>query len=138
MGEAYRIGLSAGAGTAIGLVAAGLVARLPRGAAGAAFLAALLAGVLGWIVFGWAEAVAGVVGGTLGGAGAATLVRGSLRRGGTPAGTATIFALAGVVMFLVALIPVAGYLEAIALPVVAARARRRAGEKYAGLRTLAR
>ena len=49
-----------------------------------------------------------------------------------------IFALGGLVLFLVALIPVAGYLEAIALPVVAARARRRAGEKYAGLRSLAR
>jgi hypothetical protein len=138
MGEAYRIGLSAGAGAAIGLVAAGLIARLPRGGAGAAFLAAVIAGVLGWIAFGWPEAVAGAVGAALGGAGAATLVRGALRRGGTSGGTAAIFTLLGVAMFLVALIPVAGYLEAIAVPIVAARARRRAGEKYAGLRTLAR
>jgi hypothetical protein len=138
MGEAYRIGISAGAGVAIGLAAAGLTARLPRGAAGAALLAAVIAGVLGWIVFGWPEAVAGVIGGALGGGSAATLARGALRRGGTTGGTMVLFVLAGVVLFLVALIPVAGYLEAIALPIVAARARRRAGEKYAGLRSLAR
>ena len=137
MGEAYRIGLSAGVGTAIGIVTAGLVGRLPRGAAGAAVLSAVLAGVLAWLVFGWAAAVAGVIGGALGGAGATTLVRGSLRRGGTPGGTAVIFGLFGVAAFLFALVPLVGYLEAIALPVVAARARRRAGEKYAGLRSLA-
>ncbi|MDX6442626.1 MAG: hypothetical protein QOE43_2355, partial [Gaiellaceae bacterium] len=31
-----------------------------------------------------------------------------------------------------------GYLEALALPVLAARLRRRAPERYAGLRTLAK
>jgi hypothetical protein len=98
----------------------------------------VIAGVLGWIVFGWPEAVAGVIGGAIGGASAATLARGALRRGGTPGGTTVIFALGGLLLFLVALIPVAGYLEAIALPIVAVRARRRAGEKYAGLRSLAR
>jgi hypothetical protein len=46
--------------------------------------------------------------------------------------------LSAVAVFLIALIPVAGYLEALALPIAAARARRRAGEKYAGLRTLAK
>ncbi|MDX6411967.1 MAG: hypothetical protein QOE91_1483 [Gaiellaceae bacterium] len=138
MGEAYRIGISAGAGVAIGVVVAGLIARLPRGGAGAAFLAAVIAGVLGWIVFGWPEAVAGAIGGGLGGASAAILARGALRRGGTTGGTTVLFGLAGVVLFLVALIPVAGYLEAVAVPIVAARARRRAGEKYAGLRSLAR
>ena len=35
-------------------------------------------------------------------------------------------------------IPVVGYLEAIALPAVAARLRRRSPERYAGLRTLAK
>ena len=37
-----------------------------------------------------------------------------------------------------ALVPVVGYLEAVALPAVAARARRRSPERYAGLRSLAR
>jgi hypothetical protein len=138
MGEAYRIGVSAGAGVAIGLVAAALLARLPRGGVGAGVLAAVIAGVVGWIVFGWQEATAGAVGGLLGGVSTAILVRGSLRRGGTTAGTALLLSLSAVAVFLLALIPVAGYLEALVLPVVAARSRRRAGEKYAGLRTLAK
>ena len=37
-----------------------------------------------------------------------------------------------------AFVPVAGYLEAVALPVLALRLRRRTPERYAGLRTLAR
>jgi hypothetical protein len=138
MGEAYRIGVSAGAGVAIGLVAAALLARLPRGGVGAGVLAALIAGVVGWIVFGWPEATAGALGGLSGGVSTAVFARGSLRRGGTAAGTALLLLLSAVAVFLIALIPVAGYLEALVLPVVAARARRRAGEKYAGLRTLAR
>jgi hypothetical protein len=138
MGEAYRIGVSAGAGAAIGMIAAALLTRLPRGAAGAVVLAAVVAGVLGWILFGAAEASAGAIGGVFGAASTATLARGALRRGGTGAGTALLLSLSGVAVFLIALIPVAGYLEAIALPVIAARARRRAGEKYAGLRTLAK
>jgi hypothetical protein len=138
MGEAYRIGLSLGAGAAIGMVAAALLTRLPRGGAGAAVLGAVVAGVLGWIIFGTAEAVAGAVGGVLGAASTAILARGSLRRGGTAAGTALLLTLSAAAVFLIALIPAAGYLEAIAMPLLAARARRRAGEKYAGLRTLAR
>jgi hypothetical protein len=35
-------------------------------------------------------------------------------------------------------IPAVGYLEALALPALAARLRRRAPERYAGLRTLAK
>jgi len=35
-------------------------------------------------------------------------------------------------------VPFLGYLEALALPALAARARRREPERYAGLRTLAR
>jgi hypothetical protein len=38
----------------------------------------------------------------------------------------------------IAFIPVAGYLVAIALPLLALRLRRAAPERYAGLRTLAR
>ena len=37
-----------------------------------------------------------------------------------------------------AFVPVAGYLEALALPAFAARLRRRQPERYAGLRTLAK
>jgi hypothetical protein len=35
-------------------------------------------------------------------------------------------------------VPALGYLEALALPVLAARLRRRMPERYAGLRTLAK
>jgi hypothetical protein len=138
MGEAYRIGVSAGAGVAIGLVAAALLARLPRGGLGAGVLAAVVAGVIGWIVFGWPEATAGAIGGLIGGICTAIFARGSLRRGGTATGTALLLVLSAVAVLVIALIPVAGYLEALVLPVAARRAHRRAGEKYAGLRTLAR
>jgi hypothetical protein len=37
-----------------------------------------------------------------------------------------------------ALVPLLGYVEAVALPALAARLRRRSPETYAGLRTLAR
>ena len=39
---------------------------------------------------------------------------------------------------LLALVPAAGYLEALAAPLLGQRLRRRAGERYAGLRILAR
>jgi hypothetical protein len=138
MGEAYRIGLSAGAGVAIGFVAAALLARLRGGGAAAGILAAAVGAVLGWIVFGGPEAVAAAVGGLLGGVSCATLARGSLRRGGTSGGTAALLVLSAAAVFVIALIPVAGYLEALVMPIVAARSRRRAGEKFAGLRTLAK
>lgn len=134
MWEAYRIGLCAGVGTALGLIAAGLVRRT-----GAGVLAGAVAAVLAGIVFGWiGEAIGGGAGGLLGGYGAAGIASGSLRRGGTAGGTAMLFVLAAIGVMVVSLIPLVGYLVAVALPVFAARSRRRAGEKYAGLRTLAK
>ena len=69
---------------------------------------------------------------------AAFLVAGTLGRGGTRGGTAALVVGSGVVLAGLAFIPVAGYLEAVAVPVLAARARRRRPGRYAGLRTLAR
>jgi hypothetical protein len=43
-----------------------------------------------------------------------------------------------VVLAGLAFVPVVGYIEAVLVPALAARARRRAGERYAGLRTLAK
>ena len=63
---------------------------------------------------------------------------GALRRGGTRGGTAALVALAALVVAVLALIPGVGYLEALALPALGARIRRRGGERYAGLRILAR
>jgi hypothetical protein len=51
---------------------------------------------------------------------------------------ALILAGAAVAVFTLALVPIVGFLEAVAIPALAMRARRRAGEKYAGLRTLAK
>jgi hypothetical protein len=138
MHEVWRISISAGAGAALGLVAAGLLARFARGAVGAALLALVAGGLLAWLVFDWKAGVAGAVGGALGGFGAGIFVRGAVRRGGTAAGTAVLLAGAAAVVFALALIPIVGFLEALAIPALAVRARRRAGEKFAGLRTLAK
>lgn len=138
MHEVWRISISAGAGAAIGLVAAGLLSRFARGAVGAAFLALVAGGALTWIVFDWKAGIAGAAGGALGGFGAGIFVRGAVKRGGTAAGTAVLLAGAAAVVFALGLIPIVGFLEALAIPALAVRARRRAGEKFAGLRTLAK
>ena len=138
MHEVWVIGISAGAGAAVGIAAAGLLARSARAPIAAAMLALAVSGVLAWLVFDWKAAVAGAAGGLLGGFGAGVFVRGAVRRGGTSAGTAVLLVGAAAVAFALALIPIVGFLEAVAIPAFALRARRRAGEKYAGLRTLAK
>jgi hypothetical protein len=45
---------------------------------------------------------------------------------------------AALVVAALAFIPIVGYLEAVVVPVLAARLRGRAAERYAGLRTLAK
>ena len=137
MHDVWLIGFAAGAGASFGLLLAGVLGSL-RGAAAIATFGAAAAGAGFGLIFGWPEAVAGTVGGLLGGFGATVFVGGAIRRGGTAGGTALLVIVAAVGTFLLALIPFVGYLEAAALPVLAARARKRAGEKYAGLRTLAR
>jgi hypothetical protein len=47
-------------------------------------------------------------------------------------------AIAALVLAILAWIPVFGYIEAVLVPALAARLRRRAPERYAGLRSLAR
>src|SRR5207249_8425593 len=88
----------------------------------AALVLAAGAGVaVGFALGQWDEAVGGGVGGALGSIGAAQLVSGALRRGGSRFGTAIFIALAAVVLAAVAWIPVAGYLEATLLPALAVR-----------------
>jgi hypothetical protein len=138
MWEWYRIGLSLGLGIGIGGVLAALAAPRRTLVVLVAALAAAGGAGAGYAIDGWHEAVAGGVGGALGAAVIASFVTGALERGGTRGGTAVLVSLASLVLAALALIPVVGYLEAVALPALRARARRREGERYAGLRSLAR
>ena len=134
MGDWYTIGILVGLGAAIGVAATGLLRRV--------LVALIVAGAVSLaigLVFGqWDEAAGGLVGSFCGSLGSATLVAGALRRGGTRGGTAALLALAAVVGAALAFVPVLGYLEALAVPVLGARLRRRSPDTHAGLRTLAR
>jgi hypothetical protein len=136
--EAYRIGVAAGIGVGAAVLAVGWLARSRAGIAAAFVAAAAVGGVVGFLIDDWSEAVAGVVGAILGGVGAAQIVRGALRRGGTTGGTGILVGLAGIGLAALALVPVVGYIEAVGIPAFAARLRRRQPERYAGLRSLAR
>ncbi len=143
MGWWYWIGVSAGLGTALGVLFAGYLgaarAVLVMGGLAALGLGAAAGYAIdAWQPGGWGDIVAGAAGGALGLLGAAQVVAGALRRGGTRGGTATLVTAAALVAAGIAFIPVAGYLEALALPALAARLRRSQPERYAGLRTLAR
>ena len=138
MGDWYEIGITVGLGVAAGVAFAGVLAGLRFGFA-TTLLGALIVGVVaGLLVNGWIGAAGGVVGAVIGAISAAAIVRGANRRGATIGGTAFLLLGAAIVLGLLALIPVVGYLEAVALPVVAARRARSGPEKYAGLRSLAK
>jgi len=138
MGSWYWIGVTVGLSVAIGVLLVGLLAGI-RWAVGLALIAAAGAGVLvGLALGGWDEAVGGLAGGVLGALGAAQVVSGTLRRGGTRFGTAALVGGVAVVLAAIAWIPIVGYLEAALVPAFGARLRRRAPERYAGLRSLAR
>jgi hypothetical protein len=138
MWEWYRIGLSLGLGIGVGGVLAALAAPRRALVVLVAAIAAAAGAAVGYAIGGWHEAVAGGVGGGLGAVVIASFVTGALGRGGTRGGTALLVSLASLVLAALALIPVVGYLEAVALPALRARARKHEGERYAGLRSLAR
>lgn len=134
MGAWYTIGILAGLGAAIGLACTAALRR-PLPAVG---LAVVAGAVIGFVAFGWAQAVGGIVGAVCGALGSAPLVAGTLRRGGTRGGTAMLLGLVALVGAALAFVPVLGYLEAGAVPLLGARLRRRSPDRHAGLRTLAR
>jgi hypothetical protein len=138
MWEWYRIGVAAGIGVGIALVAAGWLAKSRSGALLSILIGAAAGIAVGFALGNWQEAVGGAIGGVLGGLGGAPLAAGTLRRGGTVSGTGILIGVAGLALAALALVPFLGYLEAVALPALAARAHRREPERYAGLRTLAR
>ena len=136
METVYLVGLFAGLGASLGLAFAGVLAGTRGGYVPAAVLAAVAAVLLGLFLAGWPEAIAGAVGGLLGGAGAGPVVRGTLERGGTRGATALLVVLVALAGAVLAFIPLVGYVEAVALPLLARRIRSRGGERYAGLRSL--
>jgi hypothetical protein len=143
MGGWYWIGVCVGLGAAAGVVLSGISGASRVALPIAGLLATAAGGGIGYALDlahpgGYGDIAGGVVGGIVGVLGAAQVVRGTLRRGGTRGGTAALIAGAAVVIAALAWVPLLGYLEALALPALAARIRRRAAERYAGLRTLAR
>ena len=134
MGAWYTIGVLVGIGTALGVLAVA-VARRP---ALAVLPAALVAAAVGMLVWHWGQAIGGAVGVACGTVGATPLVAGTLRRGGTRGGTATLLGAASLGLAALAFVPVVGYLEALAVPLLGLRLRRRTPDRHAGLRSLAR
>ena len=130
----YSIGILVGLGASIGVAAVAVLARtLP-----ALVVAAVVAVAIGFAVGEWDEAVGGLVGAVCGTLGAAPIVAGALRRGGTRGGTAILLCLVALVGAALAFVPVLGYLEALAVPALGARLRRRSPDRHAGLRVLSR
>jgi hypothetical protein len=138
LGAWYTIGLCLGIGLGIGVVLVGVLGSNLLGAGVGAIVGAAIGVAVGLGIGGAAEAIAGVVGGFLGGLSAAAVVRGALRRGGTRIGIAAYVGVLGLLICMLALIPVLGYVEAVAIPLGAARMRGRQAARFAGLRTLAK
>ena len=138
MGGWYTVGLAAGLGAALGVLAAALLAATRAGVPGSALLGAVAGGLVALIFGDWPEVLAGALGGLLAAAGAAPVARGTLARGGTRAGTAMLLGLSALVLAGLAFVPFVGYAEPLVVAVLGVRLRRRAGERYAGLRILAR
>jgi hypothetical protein len=138
MGDWYTIGLALGLGTAIGVLFAGLLSATPLGRAAAVVLAGAAGALAGAMIEDWTEIAGGAIGGLVSAVAAAIVVAGALRRGGTRGGLALIVAAIAAGLAVLAFVPVAGYLIAVAVPVLALRLRRTQSERYAGLRALAK
>ncbi|HEY6960712.1 MAG TPA: hypothetical protein VI408_02360 [Gaiellaceae bacterium] len=134
MGDWYSIGILVGLGAAIGVASTAALLRVAAGLVLSVFVAI----VIGFAFGQWDEAAGGFVGALCGSLGIAPVVTGTLRRGGTRGGTATLLAGASLVGAALAFVPVVGYLEAAAVPLLGLRLRRRAPDRHAGLRTLAK
>jgi hypothetical protein len=138
MGDVYWVGVFLGLGVGIGVALAGVFAATRFGFAVALVLGGAIGAALGLALAGFEDAIAGAIGGLLGAAGIRQLVGGTIRRGGTRVATALLTGFVGLVLALLALVPVVGFVEALAVPVLGVRMRRREPARYAGLRTLAR
>jgi hypothetical protein len=138
MGDVYWVGVFLGLGVGAGVVLAGLLATARLGFAVAVVIGAAIGVALGLALAGIEDGIAGGIGGLLGAASTRQLVSGTLRRGGARVATAVLVGLAGLVLAVLAFVPLLGFVEALVLPALGARMRRREPTRYAGLRTLAR
>jgi hypothetical protein len=138
VGSWYTIGLCLGLALGLSVAVTGVLGSNMLGIGAAAVVGAALGGAIGLLVGGTAETVAGAVGGVLGALAAAVAVTGALRRGATRFGVGAYMGAVGVLVCLLALVPLVGYLLAVALPALAARMRGRQAARFAGLRSLAK
>jgi hypothetical protein len=138
VGSWYTIGLCLGLGLGLSIAITGVLGSNVLGIGAAAVVGAVLGGAIGLLIGESAETVAGAVGGILGALAAAAVVVGALRRGATRFGVGAYVGAVGVLVCLLALVPLVGYALAVALPLLAARMRGRQAARFAGLRTLAK
>ena len=138
MGAWYSIGVTLGLALGIGVILSGLLSVNTVGVGAAVLLGAAAGLGLGYMIGDTAETIAGGIGGLLGALSAAAVVVGAMRRGATRIGVAAYVGVVGILIGLVAFIPIAGYVVAVALPLLAARLRGREAARFAGLRTLAK
>jgi hypothetical protein len=138
MTDVYWVGVFLGLGVGIGVALAGVLGATRAGFAAAVVLGAAIGAALGLGLAGFEDAVAGAVGGLLGAGGVRQLISGTVRRGGTRVATAVLTGFAGLVLAVIAFVPLLGFLEALLVPALGVRLRRREPSRYAGLRTLAR
>ena len=139
MGLWYTLGLSLGLGLGFGVILSGLLGVNAVGTGVAALVGAAAGAAFGFAVIGdLPETVAGGIAGLIGALSAAAVVRGAMRRGATRMGIAAYVSMVGLLVCLLALIPLVGYIVTVAVPVLAARMRGKQAARYAGLRTLAK
>jgi hypothetical protein len=138
MADVYWVGVFLGLGVGIGVALAGVLGATRAGLVAAVALSAAIGAGLGFALAGYEDAIAGGVGGLLGAAGVRQLISGTVRRGGTRGATALLTGLAGLALAVIAFVPLLGFVEALAVPALGVRLRRREPTRYAGLRTLAR
>jgi hypothetical protein len=138
VGSWYTVGLCLGVGLGLSVAITGVLATNVLGIGAAAVVGAFLGGAIGLVIGETPETIAGAVGGVLGALSAAVVVVGALHRGATRFGVGAYMGALGILVCLLALVPLAGYVLAVALPLLAVRMRGRQAARFAGLRTLAK
>jgi hypothetical protein len=138
VGSWYTVGLCLGLGLGLAVAITGILGTNVLGIGAATIVGAVLGGAIGLLIGDTPETIAGAVGGVVGALSAAAVVVGALRRGATRFGVGAYLGALGVLVCLLALVPLVGYALAVALPLLAARMRGRQAARFAGLRTLAK